>query len=101
MNQMDKLSLASKTRKHWTKWLPQKVEALKKAGEFEEAVQGAALAAHRQIQELMAQGYQAHEAEEVALHQFVLLPPEEAASLEPWEREEQAQMEAEYQKTKG
>ena len=95
---MDKLSLASKTRKHWMKWLPQKVAALREAGEFEEAVQGAALAAHRQILELMQQGYQAHEAEEVALRQFVLLEPEADANLEPWEKAELDAMEAEHQK---
>lgn len=95
---MDRLSLASKARKHWKTWLPKKTAELKAAGEFEEAVQGAALAASRMVQELMSQGYQAHEAEEVALRQFVLLPPESGANEQDWEREELAQMEADYQK---
>ena len=94
---MDRLSLASKARKHWKTWLPQRTAELKKEGAFEEAVQGAALAAIKMIQELMSQGYQAHEAEEVALRQFVLLPPENGANEADWERQELAQMESDYQ----
>ena len=91
--QMDRLSIASKARKHWMEWLPEKTQALKASGEFEEAIQGAALAASRMIQELMGQGYQEHEAEEVALRQYVLLPPEKDE-----DDEENQELEADYQK---
>ena len=93
---MDRLTLASKARKHWTTWLPRKTAELKAEGAFEEAVQGAALAASRMIQDLQSQGYQEHEAEEVALRQFVLLPPE-PPSEDDWETQDLAQKEAEYQ----
>ena len=46
----------------------------------------------------MAQGFQLHEAEEVALPMFVLLKPEPKANLEPWERAELAASEKRYQK---
>ena len=94
---MNQQTLASKIRKHWTEYLPQKTAALKAAGEWDEAVQGAALAAKRLILDLQSQGYQAHEAEEVALHQFVLLPPE-SPEEDDWEAKELAQMETDYQK---
>lgn len=92
---MDRQSIASKARKHWEEWLPAKTWALKQAGEFEEAIQGAALAAHRMIQELMSQGYQEHEAEEVALRQYVLLQPEK---VEDEDDEELQELEENYQK---
>ena len=92
---MDLETLKSKIRKHWTKWLPKKTAQLKTDGEWDEAVQGAALAASREIQDLTSQGYQAHEAEEVALHLFVLLPPEE--NEDDWEAKELAELEANYQ----
>ena len=93
---MNQQTLVSKIRKHWTEYLPQKTAELKAAGEWDEAVQGAALAASRVIQDLMNQGYQAHEAEEVALQQYVLLPPE-SPTEDDWETQELAQMEADYQ----
>ena len=93
---MNRQTLEAKTRKHWETWLPSKTAELKASGEWDEAVKGAALAAFRMIQDLQSQGYQAHEAEEVALHQFVLLPPE-SPDEDDWETEELAQMEADYQ----
>lgn len=94
---MNQQTLTSKIRKHWSQYLPQKTAALKAAGEWNEAVQGAALAASRMIQDLQSQGYQAHEAEEAALQQYVLLPPE-PESADDLESLELAQMEAQYQK---
>ena len=94
---MNQQTLISKIRKHWTEFLPEKTAELKAAGAWDEAVNGAALAANRMIQDLMSQGYQAHEAEEVALHQYVLLPPE-SPEEDDWEAKELAQMEADYQK---
>lgn len=93
---MDRATLAAQARKHWEIWLPQKTKELKDAGEFAEATQVAAVAAQRQIQELMRQGYQAHEAEEVALKQYILLEPE-APGEDDWETQELAEKEARYQ----
>jgi hypothetical protein len=45
----------------------------------------------------MAKGYQEHEAEEVALRQFILLPPE-GDGLDEEQQEELDEMEREYQK---
>lgn len=94
---MNRLELEAKTRKHWTTWLPSKTAELKANGEWDEAVAGAALAAFRMIQELKSQGYQEHEAEEVALPQYVLLPPEEPDEDDELEQELK-EMEANYQK---
>lgn len=94
---MNQQTLTSKIRKHWSQYLPKKTAALKAAGEWSEAVQGAALAASRMIQDLQSQGYQAHEAEEVALRQYVLLPPEAVESENDWEAQELDQMETQYQ----
>ena len=49
----------------------------------------------------MEQGFRQHEAEEVALSQYVLLKPEPEAELEPWERKELAQLESQYRKQMG
>lgn len=95
---MDRTTLAQMARKHWAQWLPKKVARLKAEGTLNEAIQGAALRAQREIADLMSQGYQAHEAEEVALPQFVLLKPEADAVDSPEEKAELAQMEAEYQR---
>lgn len=88
-------------RKHWAKWLPKTVAALKASGELQQALQTAGKATQQQVLELMEQGFQQHEAEEVALPQFVLLKPESAANLEPWERKEMAELEREYRKMMG
>ena len=82
--------LASLARTHWTKWLPQTVAQLN------EALQGAAGLAQKEIELLMKQGYQEHEAREAALPMFILLPPEPGAEEEDWERLELAEKEAEY-----
>lgn len=88
-------------RKHWAKWLPQKVAELKASGELEQALQTAGKATQQMVLDLMAQGFQQHEAEEVALPQFVLLKPEPAANLAPWERKEMATQERAYLKMMG
>lgn len=93
---MDRTTLAIKARKHWERWLPDKVKALKEAGEYEQAIQAAARKAQAEISDLMAQGYQEHEAEEVALPQFILLKPE--PPKDDWESRELAKKEREYQK---
>ncbi|MCK0510169.1 hypothetical protein [Aromatoleum buckelii] len=63
-------------RKHWTEWLPNKVAELKEEGQWEISLQIAGKQAFEMVLELMQQGFQQHEAEEVALKEFVLLPPE-------------------------
>jgi len=93
---MDRTTLAIKARKHWEKWLPRKTKALKEAGEFNQAIQAAARKAQVEIADLMAQGYQEHEAEEVVLPQFILLKPE--VSETAWEAKELAEKEKLYQR---
>lgn len=63
-------------RKHWSQWLPERVKELKEAGELEPTLLVAGTNAQRRVLELMQQGYKAHEAEEVALSEFILLKPE-------------------------
>jgi hypothetical protein len=92
---MDRTTLAIKARKHWEQWLPNKVKALKEAGTFNETIQIAARKAQVEIEDLMAQGYQEHEAEEVVLPQFILLKPEVSESA--WEGKELAEKEKLYQ----
>jgi uncharacterized iron-regulated membrane protein len=91
-------AFAAKIRQHWTKWHPKKVAALKADGSLDREIQAVAKRAQQQMLDLMEQGYRAHEAEEVVLAEVVLLPPEDDAALEPWERKELAEKESEYQK---
>ena len=95
---MDRTTLAIKARKHWEEWLPEKTQELKEAGEFNQAIQMAALRAQQEIADLMAQGYQEHEAEEVVLPQFILLKPEEREDEQALEL---AEKEREYQEMMG
>ena len=88
--------ILAKIRKHWTTYLPGKVAELKAEGMLEESMQGAAKLAQAEIDHLRSQGYQEHEAEEVALKEFVYLQPEEGADEEDWEREERSEMERNY-----
>lgn len=83
---------AGMVRKHWTKWLPKKVATLKAEGQWEITLQVVGKQTLARVLELMQQGFQQHEAEEVALHELVLLKPEPEAELEPWEREELSKM---------
>lgn len=90
---------ASMALKHWKEWLPNKVAELREQGELEGAIQAAAKAATQRVVELMQMGYQQHEAEEVALREFVLLAPEpegendeEAIELARLDREYRAMM---------
>ena len=88
----------AKARKHWQKWLPRKVAELKASGELDQALQTAGKATQQMVVDLMGQGFQQHEAEEVALAEFVLLKPEPEANLEPWERQELATLEKQYRR---
>jgi hypothetical protein len=87
--------LMTLTWKHWTEYLPKKVQELQASGELNEAIFGAASLAQMEIDHLMKQGYQEHEAREVALPKFVLLPEEPP---DDEQARELAEMEAEYQK---
>lgn len=69
----------SLARKHWAEWLPNRVKQLKQEGQLEASLQTAGKNAAARVLELMEQGYQQHEAEEVALREFVLLAPEPEA----------------------
>lgn len=93
-------ALAAKARKHWAEWLPEMTRELKASGEWERATKQAAIKAHEMIVELMQQGYQAHEAEEVVLSQYILLKPEAPDPDDELERE-LAEMEEEYQSWAG
>ena len=89
-------AMQAKARAHWSKWLPTKVAELKASGTLEETLRAAAIAAQRTIEDLMAQGYQMHEAEEVALKEHVLLKPEAGADVEDWEAKELADLDRQY-----
>lgn len=69
-------------RKHWTEWLPEKVKDLKETDSLDSTLMVAGTNAQNRVLELMAQGHKAHEAEEVALQEYVLLRPEEAVADE-------------------
>lgn len=92
---------ATMARKHWATWLPKKVAALKADHELEQALQTAGKLAQERVVELMQQGFQQHEAEEVVLSELILLKPEHGANVEPWEREKDAALEAMFRKQTG
>ena len=90
--------LKALARKHWEEWLPQKVADLKAQGKLNEALQGAANLAQTEIEHLMSKKhYSVDEAREVALPQFILLPPEQPAEPDEQDRE-LAEKEAAYQR---
>jgi len=89
---------ATMARKHWTTWLPKKVAALKAEDQLEPTLQTVGKLAQERVLELMQQGFQQHEAEEVALSELILLTPERRANVKPWERKEEAALEAMFRK---
>lgn len=95
---MDRTTLAAMARAHWATYLPAKTAELKAQGTLNEEAQAAATLAQREIDDLMNQGFQEHEAAEVALPRYVLLPPEAGAGLEPRERQELEAMERRFQR---
>jgi len=90
--------ILAKIRNHWTKYLPEKVKELRAKGELQETMQGAANLAQKEIEHLRAQGYQEHEAEEVALKKFVYLEPEAGAGVPADQQAELDELERQYQK---
>lgn len=95
---MSVANLEAKARKHWETWLPEKTKRLKEAGRFQIEARKAAVRANQTIMDLVrTQGYQVHEAEEVALRAEILLDPEEGAAVDQEQQEELDAMEADYQ----
>lgn len=90
--------LKAMARRHWKAHLPEKVAELKRQGQLEAALTVAARRASERIQELMAQGYQEHEAEEVARSEYLLLKPEPLPEND-WEAEELAELERKYRES--
>jgi hypothetical protein len=90
--------LRALARKHWEEWLPKKVNELRADGKLNEELHAAAVMAQTEIEHLMKSGYSVHEAREVALPMFILLPPGPGANVDEEEREELAEKEREYQK---
>ena len=94
---MSVVALRAKARKHWEEWLPERTRELKELNNFQYATTRAAKDAQTLILKLMQQGYQEHEAEEVALPRYILLPPEDDARVDAELQAELDEMEAEYQ----
>lgn len=91
-------SLKTKLRKHLLTYLPAMARELKANGSMEVWIRNQAKQAMEQIDQLMQQGFQRHEAEEIALSEKVYLAPEDGAGTEDWEAEELEQMEQEYRR---
>lgn len=89
--------LESKIRRHWTEFLPERVKALKAEGMLEFRVRQTATEAHQMMRDLMRQGWPELAAEEKALTELVLLPPEHDPEDE--ETQEMEAMEREHQET--
>jgi ABC-type xylose transport system substrate-binding protein len=70
------LQYTAKALAHWKAWRPKMYREMKKAGTLNQHAQDASKEAARQVAELMAAGYQKHEAEEVVLPELILLKPE-------------------------
>lgn len=61
---------------HLAEWNPKQHKALKESNRLLPLTLKAAERAHAEINELMAAGYQRHEAEEVVLPEYILTKPE-------------------------
>lgn len=72
---------------HWEQWLPQMTQELRDLGMLNYEAQMASKMAAERVAQLMMQGFQKHEAEEIVLPETILLPPEPQA-LEGDEDEE-------------
>ena len=92
-------ALIARTRRHWEKWLPKKAKQLKATHQCEIATQDAATNAQQEIVGLMADGFQEHEAEEVALPKYILPQPEERAVDTPRQRRELASLDRAYRES--
>ncbi|MBR1156280.1 hypothetical protein [Bradyrhizobium sp. JYMT SZCCT0428] len=94
---MGRLERRSRALRHWKEFLPEKFKELQATGMLEAETNAAANMATDEIISLMQQGYQEHEAREVALPNYILLKPEPEDENDE-QALELAQMEADYQK---
>lgn len=62
--------------RHWGQWLPKMTQDLREAGMLDHEAQMASKEAARQVADLMLQGMQQHEAEEMVLPGVILFKPE-------------------------
>lgn len=70
------LQYVGKALRHWEQWRPKMVAEMREAGTLNAEAQKASKEAARQVAQLMQNGYQQHEAEEVVLPGYILLTPE-------------------------
>ena len=80
--QLQKLAI-----RHWTEWRPKMVADLEAANRLDHDALVAAEKVQEGIMDLKGAGYQHHEAEEVMLKRYILLPPEQEV-LDEMESEE-------------
>lgn len=62
--------------RHWSQWLPKMTQELREQGQLNHEAQKASKEAARQVADLMQQGMQKHEAEEMVLPATILFKPE-------------------------
>ena len=62
--------------RHWSQWLPKMTQEMRDEGTLDHEAQMASKEAARQVADLMTQGMQKHEAEEIVLPQLILFKPE-------------------------
>lgn len=82
------MSYEDMARRHWTKYLPEKTAALKKAGIFEEVITEEAESARKEIAIIVSDGAPLFAAEEIVLPEYILLPPEDGYRDEDDDSEE-------------
>ena len=92
---MNVQQLEQMARAHWMAWRPEECQEMEAEGILDSNLRAAAVAAKETIDDLIQQGYQMHEAEEVALKTYILKEPE-GDGLEDWEREELAEKERRF-----
>lgn len=81
MTKMQHAHWMAQAREHWKEHRPKMFKELQASGQLETRLREAAEATSQQMQELMAQGFQHHEAWEATREQF-LFPPEEPGASE-------------------
>lgn len=79
---MQHASWIEQARQHWREYRPKTFRKLQASGQLETRLREAAEATSLQMQELMAQGFQHHEAWEATREQFLFLPEEPGTSDE-------------------
>ena len=82
IQQLKELAIA-----HWMRYLPKYFKGLQRLNRLQTTAAKAAEKAQAEIKELMAIGYQLHEAEEVVLPKYILLREEPEITSEMEDRE--------------